>query len=167
MWEAICFRLLSLIATFSWNFLDVFIMVIGIGLSTQFRLFNVELGRTVGQQLFSSFRPHPTSYLMIYFWYSLIFLLMRAFLVAFTAAAVNDESTKSIRILRSVSSYSWNTETKRFFDEVKCGTVALSGMKFFYLTRKIILSVASAIVTYELILMQFQLSYDEISICKS
>ncbi|XP_055326856.1 gustatory receptor for sugar taste 64f-like [Sitodiplosis mosellana] len=177
-------------------------MVISIGLSTQFRLFNSELRQTVGQhmsteywvyrreqyrrlrylvnivdrrishiifvsfsnnifticqQLFSSLRSRATVYRLIYFWYSLLFLLMRAFLVSFTAAGINDESTKPIRILRSVSSYSWNTETKRFLDEVKCGTVALSGMKFFYLTRKMILSVASTIVTYELVMMQFHI----------
>ncbi|XP_055326858.1 gustatory receptor for sugar taste 64f-like [Sitodiplosis mosellana] len=225
IWEAICFKFLSVITTFVWNFLDVFIMVISIGLSTQFRLFNFELRQTVRQkcdlnfqhmsmeywvlrreqyrrlsylvnivdrrighiifcsfssnmfficqQLFSSLSPHckfrsrPTGYRLIYFWYSLIFLLMRAFFVSFTAAGINDESTEPIRILRSVSFYSWNTETKRFFDDVISDTVALSGMKFFYLTRKMILSVASTIVTYELVLMQFQLNYNQTSTCKS
>ena len=30
-------------ATFVWNFLDIFIMIIGIGLSTHFKLLNIEL----------------------------------------------------------------------------------------------------------------------------
>lgn len=33
--------------------------------------------------------------------------------------------------------------------------VALSGMRFFYLTRTLVLSVAGTIITYELVLVQF------------
>lgn len=46
-------------------------------------------------------------------------------------------------------------QTKRFSEEVTNDTVALSGMKFFYLTRGLVLSVAGTIVTYELVLLQF------------
>lgn len=86
---------------------------------------------------------------MINFWYSLIFLIMRAFYVSLTAAWINDESIKPIRILRSVSSNAWNAESKRFFDEVVNGTIALSGMKFYFLTRKLILSVSNTSIIYK------------------
>lgn len=85
---------------------------------------------------------------------------MRAFVVSFCAACVNDESKKPIEILRSVPSHSWNAETKRFFDEVINNTVALSGMRFFFLTRSLILSVVCTIVHYELVLMQFHTKTD-------
>lgn len=92
------------------------------------------------------FRPLPTHLHMIYFWYSLSFLIMRAFGVSILAAYIHDESREPINILRSVPSNSWNKETERFFGEVTCRTVALSGMEFFFLTRKLILSVAGTIV---------------------
>lgn len=41
--EAICVKLLNIIVTFSWSFLDVFIIAISIALATHFRLFNDEL----------------------------------------------------------------------------------------------------------------------------
>lgn len=68
---------------------------------------------------------------------------MRAFAVSLSAAYINDESKEVLDILYAVPSYSWNAETERFFDEVKVNTIALSGMKFFYLTRTLILSVSN------------------------
>lgn len=86
-------------------------------------------------------RPLPTTFRMVYFWYSLIFLIMRAVAVSFSVAAIHDETKKPIHILRAVPAHSWNTETKRFYHEVNNSTIALSGMRFFFLTRKLILSV--------------------------
>lgn len=92
---------------------------------------------------------------MVYFWYSLVFLILRTFAVSLFAARIHDESKKPIEILRAIPSSSWNAEAKRFFDDVLFNTVTLSGMEFFFLTRKLILRMAGTIVTYELVLMQF------------
>lgn len=80
---------------------------------------------------------------------------MRTFSVSLLAAAIHDESRKPINILRTVPSHLWNAEAKRFFSDILCKRVALSGMQFFFLTRNLILSVAGTVVTYELVLMQF------------
>lgn len=79
---------------------------------------------------------------------------MRTFVVSLFAARVNDESMKPIWILRSISTDSWETELKRLFNGVVDNSVALSGLQFFFLTRKLILGMAGIIVTYELVLMQ-------------
>lgn len=104
---------------------------------------------------FRDCRPSPTYFHLVYFWYSLSFLIMRTFAVSLLAAHIDEESQKPIRFLRTVPSNMWNEETKRFFADVVCKRVALSGMQFFFLTRKLILSVAGTIITYELVLMQF------------
>lgn len=75
--------------------------------------------------------------------------MMRAFGVSMLAAYIYDESRVPINFLRSVPSNSWNSETERFFGEVICRTIALSGMEFFFLTRKLILSVAGTIVNID------------------
>lgn len=80
---------------------------------------------------------------------------MRTFAVSLLAAAINDESQKPIEVLRKVPSHLWNVETKRLFGDITCKRVALSGMNFFFLTRKLVLSVAGTVITYELVLMQF------------
>lgn len=90
----------------------------------------------------------------MYFVYSLIFIIIRTFAVAFMSARVHDESKKPMKMLLNVPSHFWTIESKRFFDEVYSNTIALSGMEFFFLTRKLILSVIGTICTYELVLMQ-------------
>lgn len=67
---------------------------------------------------------------------------MRGAAVSFFAARINDESKQPIRILRDVNSRSWNAETNRFLNDIHNDTVALSGLRFFCLTRKLILSVS-------------------------
>lgn len=46
--EAILVKSISIIVTFVWNYLDVFIMTIGIALSFQFKLYNDDLERAKG-----------------------------------------------------------------------------------------------------------------------
>lgn len=48
VWEAIFIDLISITATVMWNYVDVFIMSISLGLSTQFKLFNAELKEAQG-----------------------------------------------------------------------------------------------------------------------
>lgn len=71
------------------------------------------------------------------------------------SASINDESKKPLEVFRAVSRHDWCIEVKRFNEEVANDVIALSGMKFFNLTRKLVLSVAGTIVTYELVLIQF------------
>lgn len=46
-------------------------------------------------------------------------------------------------------------QVQRFYYEVCKDVVALSGMRFFQLTRGLLLSIAGTIITYELVLIQF------------
>lgn len=66
---------------------------------------------------------------------------MRTLAVTLHASSIHDESKKPIEVLRTVPSSSWSLEVGRFLEEVVNDTIALSGMKFFFLTRKLILSV--------------------------
>lgn len=62
-------------------------------------------------------------------------------MVSLYAAQIHDESKRIIEVIRVVPRQSWCTEVKRFYDEVTNELVALSGMKFFYLTKRLVLSV--------------------------
>lgn len=77
----------------------------------------------------------------VYFWFSLIFLITRTLAVSLYASAIHEESKKSAKALRAIPSNSWCLEAQRFLEEVVNNRVALSGMRFFFLTRKLILSV--------------------------
>lgn len=75
--------------------------------------------------------------------------------VSLFASYIHDESKKPIIVIRAIPRQYWCKEAFRFSEDVVNETVALSGMKFFYLTRKLILTVAATIATYELVLLQF------------
>lgn len=78
----------------------------------------------------------------VYFWFSLTFLITRTVAVSLFASYVHDESRKPITVLRAIPRFSWCKEAFRFSEEVVNQTVALSGMRFFFLTRTLILTVS-------------------------
>lgn len=92
--------------------------------------------------LLSIHSPMPSVAHTLYFYFSLMFLLGRTLAVSLYSAEIYDESQKPIKVLRCVPMDSWCFETKRFSDEVSHDTVALTGMKFFHITRKLVLSVS-------------------------
>uniref|UniRef100_A0A1I8MAU3 Gustatory receptor n=1 Tax=Musca domestica TaxID=7370 RepID=A0A1I8MAU3_MUSDO len=105
-------------------------------------------------KILKSLQKKPSIAHTLYFWYSLIFVIFRTFLFALFAAAVHDESKRPLVIFRNVKREYWCSELKRFSEEVNADCTALSGMKFFHLTRSMVLSVAGTILTYELVLLQ-------------
>ncbi|KAH8378847.1 hypothetical protein KR009_001741 [Drosophila setifemur] len=95
----------------------------------------------------------PINY--VYFWYSLLYLIGRTAFVFLTAADINEESKRGLGVLRRVSSRSWCIEVERLIFQMTTQTVALSGKKFYFLTRRLLFGMAGTIVTYELVLLQF------------
>lgn len=100
---------------------------------------------------------------LTFYWYSLIYLILRTFFVYICASEINDESKKSVEVFRAVPRASWCIEIKRFNDDVSCDIIALSGWKFFYITREIVLKVCGSIITYELVLLQFSDEFSTIN----
>lgn len=103
----------------------------------------------------SHFSKMATMASTVYFWFSLLFVIGRTLALSLYSAEINDESKKLMDVFRAVPQVSWCFEVKRFSEEVYFDNIALSGMKFFFLTRKLVLTVVGTIVTYELVLMQF------------
>lgn len=62
------------------------------------------------------------------------------------AAQVNDESVKPLSIFRTIPSEEWYPETQRLCNQIQRNGVALSGKKFFYMHRAIIITIAGTIV---------------------
>lgn len=60
----------------------------------------------------------------------------------FCASAVNEASRRPMAVLRNVPPRSWSTEAQRFAAQCTTGEmVALSGKRFFYVRRSLILAV--------------------------
>ncbi|XP_069702288.1 gustatory receptor for sugar taste 64f-like [Periplaneta americana] len=194
---AIC---INFVATFSWSFIDLFIILISTALTERFRLFNNHLksinGKVIKEeswerlreeynslscltrsvntcisnillvsfgsnlyfictQLLNSLIPMESTIEKVYFYLSFGYLLLRAGMVSLYAANVNEESHVPRAILFSVPSESYCTEVLRFERQVTTDEVALSASNFFSITRSMILTLVGTIVTYEVVLVQF------------
>ncbi|XP_058803339.1 gustatory receptor for sugar taste 64e-like isoform X2 [Phymastichus coffea] len=205
-WKGFIVQFINFLSTFSWNFMDLFLILVSVALTDQFRQLNhrlysirgkycfmvksmpdwwwaearIDFNRLVTMtrrvdskisdivllsfstnlyficiQLLNSFKPMPNAIQTIYFCFSFGFLLSRTAAVSLYAATVHDESLLPAPILYSVCSESYSREVRRFLTQVTTDNVSLTGMKFFSITRSLILTVAGTIVTYELVLVQF------------
>lgn len=93
--------------------------------------------------------------------------------MAITAADMHGEAKKPLNSLKAVPSDSWNVEAiffshgydklsnfisssqvRRFYNEVSVDVVALTGLKLFSVTRKLMLSVVAKVITYEIFMIQ-------------
>ncbi|XP_031833945.1 gustatory receptor for sugar taste 64f isoform X2 [Nomia melanderi] len=200
LWKGILVDIINIVSTFSWNFVDLFLILISIALVEQFRQLNDRLYSIKGKampewwwaearsdynhlasltrqldshisimvllsfatdlyficiQLLFSFNPMRDIIEKLYFGFSFGFLLARTTLVSLYAASIHDESLLPAPILYSVSGSSYSTEVMRFLWQVTTDSICLTGMKFFSVTRGLVLTVAGTIVTYELVLVQF------------
>ncbi|CAB3245380.1 unnamed protein product [Arctia plantaginis] len=90
-----------------------------------------------------------------YFLFSLVYLLSRSVAVSLIASQVNTASIVPAPVLYDVPSPVYCVEVQRFLDQVNGDKVALSGLQFFLVTRGLLLTVAGTIVTYELVMFQF------------
>lgn len=101
------------------------------------------------------FDPAPTRLHSFSYWFSLCYLLIKSYFVSVYCSRVNEESLVPLDILRCVPRESWHQELQRFMNEIKNRQIGLSGMKFFYITKGLILTVAGSIFTYDLVLIHF------------
>lgn len=102
-------------------------------------------------------------FLAFYFWFSLLLLIGRTLAVILFSSQINEQSRGPMECIRVVPGQSWCLELQRFSEEVASDTIALTGLKFFNLTRKVVLSVAATIVTYELVLIQLRSKHESTS----
>ncbi|XP_028178841.1 gustatory receptor for sugar taste 64f-like [Ostrinia furnacalis] len=91
----------------------------------------------------------------VYFTYSFSFLVARTLLVLLLAARVHSASVVPLVHLYEIPSHKFNVEVERFIAQINNIKVALSGLDFFYVTKTMILTLLGTIVTYELVLLQF------------
>ncbi|XP_018783856.1 PREDICTED: gustatory receptor for sugar taste 64a [Bactrocera latifrons] len=190
----------NFVCTFVWNYMDLFIMMVGKGIAYRFEQMKMRinnlLNKEVPESIFMEIRDHyvkllelleyvdedlsgiillscannlyfvcyqllnifnklrwPINY--VYFWFSLLFLIGRTAFVFLTAASINDEAKDALGVLRRVSAKTWCVEVERLIFQMATTTVALSGKKFYFLTRRLLFGMAGTIVTYELVLLQF------------
>ncbi|KAM8719875.1 hypothetical protein ACLKA7_006005 [Drosophila subpalustris] len=199
-WLAWLAKIQNVWLTFSWSYMDIFLMLLGIGLSDLLARITQHLEHVVQQpmpeefwtytrtryrsiveliyevdnavsglalisfgsnlyficlQLLKSINTMPSTVHAVYFYFSLSFLIGRSTAVLLFVSSVNDRAREPLRLLRLVPHAAYHDEVSRLSTELSADNVSLTGLKFFNITRKLFLTVAGSIVTYELVLIQF------------
>ncbi|XP_070501293.1 gustatory receptor for sugar taste 64a-like [Chironomus tepperi] len=108
----------------------------------------------------------------IYFWFSLIYLMTRATIMITFASKVYENAREPLSIIRGIPTDVWCSELQRFFDQIKLesNSNSLSGKNFFFINKRLLFSIAGALVTYELVMIQFdvkKIKWEDMVDCKS
>nr|WPK18181.1 GR [Eucryptorrhynchus scrobiculatus] len=106
-------------------------------------------------QLFGSLRPIQDPFHKNYFYVSFLLLILRVSAVCIFGGAIYEEHEDITRIVTTVPSTAYNIEVERFILHLATCEMGLTEKNFFKITRNLILKVTSVIVTYELVLIQF------------
>ncbi|XP_008208306.2 gustatory receptor 2 isoform X2 [Nasonia vitripennis] len=197
---------ISKVSTFTWNFTDLFIMLVSTGLAERYKRLNARiLEATPAQlsvtdwhelrecyavlsalvkkvdneisgiillsftnniyficlQLLNGLSPSTAEHPIInsiYFFGSFIFLIGRTTAVTLLTARINDQCKLILPILYNCPSVNYCREAQRLQQQIATDDVALTGHRFFSITRNFMLAVAGAIVTYEVVLLQFNIA---------
>ncbi|XP_072755740.1 gustatory receptor for sugar taste 64e isoform X2 [Anoplolepis gracilipes] len=196
--------IIAKLATFTWNFTDIFVMLVATGLAERYKSLNkvvvasalkhrtmdwcgiredyatlscmvkkvdnnmspiilLSFGNNlyfICLQLLNGLSKSADSTIVndIYFFGSFLFLIGRTVVVTLLTARINDQSKVALPALYTCSASTYNTETERLVYQLTTDDITLTGMRFFSITRNFMLAVAGAIVTYEVVLLQFNVS---------
>ncbi|XP_074030836.1 gustatory receptor for sugar taste 64f [Leptinotarsa decemlineata] len=106
-------------------------------------------------QIFLSMNPMENLVQKIYFYLSFGLILIRIVGLCVFGGAVYEEWRNLGFLLNCVVTTTYNQEVERMACHVISWELSLSGKNFFHISRSLILKIAGAVVTYELVLIQF------------
>ncbi|XP_060870938.1 gustatory receptor for sugar taste 64f-like [Metopolophium dirhodum] len=106
-------------------------------------------------QLLNSLKPMLSSWEALCFAFLFTYLVGRTYVVSLYVASINDQSKKPKAVLFSVPAECYGVEVERFLMQVTSDELSFTGCNFFSVTRTFMLTVAGTIVTYEIVLIQF------------
>lgn len=86
----------------------------------------------------------------IYFYFSLMFLLARTLAVSLYLAEVNDRSRDPLNVIKQIPPSCYYPEVERFVLEININKVAMTGMQYFDITRKLVLTASCFFIFHNL-----------------
>ncbi|XP_023246192.1 gustatory receptor for sugar taste 64a-like [Copidosoma floridanum] len=196
----------SRVATFTWNFTDLFVILVATGIADRYKHLNKRIMRATPReltfmdwheirecyavlsalvkkvdseisgivllsfinniyficlQLMNGLTPSESEHSIVnslYFFGSFFFLIGRSVCVTLMTARINDECKIILPVLYNCPSVNYSLEAQRLQHQIASDDIALTGHRFFSITRNFMLAVAGAIVTYEIVLLQFNIA---------
>uniref|UniRef100_A0A182QDW7 Gustatory receptor n=1 Tax=Anopheles farauti TaxID=69004 RepID=A0A182QDW7_9DIPT len=106
-------------------------------------------------QLFHLVETEKSIIKTVFTYFSLFCVILRTLLMLHHCSAVHEAARRPIKLCRRVPTSSWCSESERFYDFVRKSSIAISAMGLFRLTKKTMLTMLGAIITYELVMLHF------------
>ncbi|RLZ02212.1 Gustatory receptor 2 [Cephus cinctus] len=97
----------------------------------------------------------------LYYFGSFVFMVTRTVTVTLLVARINDQSKLALPVLYNCPASTYCMEAQRLQQQLSSDDIALTGLRFFSVTRNFMLAVAGAIATYELVLLQFNVAMNK------
>ncbi|KFB41604.1 AGAP003258-PA-like protein [Anopheles sinensis] len=102
----------------------------------------------------------------IFAYFSLLCVITRAFLTMHYCAAVHEVARKPVQMCRRIPSHSWCSELQRFYDSTRKNSIVISAMGLFNITKRTMLTMLGAVITYELVMLHFAKTTEKQGIIK-
>ncbi|XP_050508145.1 gustatory receptor for sugar taste 64f-like [Diabrotica virgifera virgifera] len=106
-------------------------------------------------QLFVSLRRREQVIELLYFFGSFVFVVTRTVMVSIYGGWLYESGRAALPMLNAVPCDLYNEEVAMFINQIYTNSPSLSGRNLFFITKGLVLSIAASIITYELVLIQF------------
>uniref|UniRef100_A0A182VQP8 Gustatory receptor n=1 Tax=Anopheles minimus TaxID=112268 RepID=A0A182VQP8_9DIPT len=106
-------------------------------------------------QLFHLVESEKFVIMTVFTYYSLFFVILRTFLTLHHCSAVHEVARKPLKLCRRVPTANWCDELERFYTFIRKSSIAISAMGLFRLTKRTMLTMLGAVITYELVMLHF------------
>jgi gustatory receptor len=93
----------------------------------------------------------------------MLFLMARMSATFVFSSLINENARGPLEVFRSIPSEGWGEELQRFFDQIKNETNCFGGKRLFYITRTVLFKLTGILITYELVLLQFDVADDDLN----
>lgn len=94
-------------------------------------------------KIYIYYRPKDVKMWAVYFGFSVFYLTSRTFFVLYIAALINDASVAPLKYIRKIPPSGWCVEAQRFAEQINYDCIALTGNKFFFMTRGLVFAVST------------------------
>uniref|UniRef100_A0A182PNA8 Gustatory receptor n=1 Tax=Anopheles epiroticus TaxID=199890 RepID=A0A182PNA8_9DIPT len=106
-------------------------------------------------QLFHLVETEKFIIMTVFTYFSLFFVILRTFLMLHHCSAVHEVARKPLKLFRRIPTGNWCDELERFYTFIRKNSIAINAMGLFRLTKKTMLTMLGAVITYELVMLHF------------
>ncbi|XP_035779919.1 gustatory receptor for sugar taste 64a-like [Anopheles albimanus] len=100
-------------------------------------------------------RAEKTVIMVVFTYFSLFFVILRTFLTMYYCSHVQEVAREPLKLCFRIPTSHWCDELERFHHFIRNSSIVVSAMGLFKLTKRTMLTMLGAVITYELVMLHF------------